>query len=182
MNKIQPIKKRVILQPSDSLMRGSIFIPENMVHRMSTACKVIARGPDVHQTIKVGDVVLCKVGVDRSNTIDDTTQFWSTQDSIYAVIKKNNIIFPIGRTVLIKRDVMESKEGFVVVPENRKTQSLDGWVVRTGIYYGHTRVNGISQGSKVRLTGWEPHMIQIQLEDGSEGLIVNDKDILFKYE
>lgn len=135
----------------------------------------------MHQTIKVGDVVLCKVGVDRSNTIGDTTHFWSTEHSIYAVIK-NKIIFPIGRTVLIRRDIQEAYQGDVIIPENRRTQSLEGWVVRCGIHYGHTRVNGITPKTKIRLKQWEAHMIQCQLEDGSEGMIVNDNDILFKYE
>lgn len=178
---IEPIGKRLILKPSDSKMRGTIFVPDNISHNMSTACKVVARGKDVYPSIKIGSTVLCRVGTDRSNTIDNTKSFWTKEDCIYAILI-NNIIFPFGRTVLIKRDVQTIQEGSIVIPELHRTQSLEGWVVRTGLYHGHTRINGIDQKARVRLRRWEAHMIQIALEDGSEGMIVNDTDIEFKYE
>lgn len=178
---ITPTKKRLILKPSDSEMRGTMFIPEGIKHRMSTSCKVVARGPEVNPAVKVGNVVLCRVGVDRSKTIDRTASFWSSEDSIYAIVR-NQTILPIGKTVLIRRDVQETEVGGIVIPENRRSQSLEGWVVRRGLYQGQTGIEGIIPGRKIRLTEWQPHMVQVRLEDQSEGLIVLESDILFCYE
>jgi co-chaperonin GroES (HSP10) len=93
---------------------------------------------------------------------------------------RNNIIYSFGRTVIVKRDVAKKiTDGGIEIPENRRTQSLTGEVIRLGISTKPFRVNGIKPGMKVRLKEWEAHMIELELEDGSFGLIVKETDILY---
>ena len=178
---IQPIENRLILKPSDSVMRGTIFIPSNMTG-MATSCLVMAVGPTASPFIKVGETVLCEIGFgDReNNTIRGTNMFWCRDNNVYAIIRKREI-FPIGNKILIKRDVAEASYGSIVIPENRRTQSLDGIVVKKGLTRIPYKINGINIGDKVRLKSWEAHMIEVELEDKSYGLIVLESDLLYKY-
>lgn len=177
----QPIHNRLILHPSDSRMRGGIFVPE-IYNDASTSCKVLAKGERVTHFIKVGDVVLCQVGFgDRKNNTVDGRAFWCREHNVYGVIK-DNIIFPIGRKVLIKRDIADKNVGGIVIPENRRTQSLDGTIHRLGLTREYYKTNGLALGMEVRLKEWMEHMIEVTLEDGSYGLIVNESDLLLAYE
>jgi len=178
---MKPLNDRLILQPSDSSMRGLLFIPDT--HKdAATSCLVIAKGPKVTAFIKTGSVVLCETGFgERKNlTISNTRQFWCKESNIYAVII-NNIMYPLGNRILLKRDIEETQVGGIIIPANRRYQSLDAEVVRIGLSTKPLKVAGIVRGMKVRLVDWEPHMIGVTLEDGSYGLIVNDKDLLFAY-
>lgn len=179
---IKPIKDRLLLHPSDSSMRGSLFIPDRYKDA-STSCKVIEVGPDVSPFIKKDDIVLCQVGFGdrKNNTVDNTRTFWCREHNIYAVIK-NKEIYPIGRKVLIKRDIADKYVGEIVIPENRRYQSLDGEIVKLGLSRRHFKIKGLRPGMKIRLTEWSEHMIDMTLSDGSYGLIVNESDILFSYE
>lgn len=181
MNTIKPIKDRLLLHPSDSSMRSGIFIPEKYKDA-STSCKVIAVGPDVSPFIKVDDIVLCQVGFGdrKNNTLDNSRTFWCREHNIYAVLK-NKEMYPIGRKVLIKRDISDKYVGNVVIPENRRYQSLDGEIVRLGLTRKHFKIKGLAIGMKIRLTEWSESMIDMTLPDGSYGLIVNEQDILFAY-
>jgi len=176
------LNNRLLLQPSDSRMRGMLIVPQQYTDG-ATSCKVIARGPGVQQVIKIGDIVLCETGFsDRTNlTIDRTRQFFCKEENIYAVIK-NNIIYPLGRKVLIRRDIADKQEGKIVVPATRRTQSLDGTIARLGLTSETFRTAGLKVGSKIRLQEWQPHMMAVELEDNSYGLIVHETDILFIYE
>lgn len=178
----KPIEDRLILYPSDSSMRGMIFIPENC-KGTATACVVAERGPDVPPQIKIGDIVLCEVGFgSRFEAImPGSKMFWARMGNVYGLFR-HRTIYPIGRTVLIKRDVEDKQEGTIVIPENRRTQSLEGTVIRLGLTRLHSKVNDIKPGDRIRLTEWREHMRECQLEDGSFGLIVNESDILYRYE
>lgn len=176
---MQPINNNLILKPNDSVMRGTIFIPEKYTDA-ATSCLVVAKGDKTSPFYKVGDVVLCEVGFgERKNyTIEGSRDFICKDHNIYAVVK-NNIIFPIGNKVLIKRDIADKEIGGIIIPENRRFQSLFGTVVRLGLTRKHFKVNEIKVGSCVRLVEWQQHMQEATLEDGSYGLIVNEKDLLY---
>lgn len=181
MKNIQAIRKRIILNPSVSKARGLIAVPETY-QDASTSCLVVSAGADCNPALKPGVVALCAVGfAGRKEKINEEGHFWAEEKNIYGIVK-NNTIFPIGRTILIKRDVQEIKVGSIVIPENRRAQSLTGTVLRFGITRDRFRVQGINKGDRIQLVQWEPHMLQIQLEDGSEGLIVLENDLLCKYE
>jgi co-chaperonin GroES (HSP10) len=176
---MKPINDNVILKPNDSLMRGTIFIPERHTEA-ATACMVIDKGEKTSTFYKVGDVVLCEVGFgERKNyTIEGTRDFLCKDHNIYGVMR-NNIILPIGNKVLIKRDVADKYVGQVVIPSNRRSQSLFGTIVRLGLTRKPFKVNEIKVGSYVRLTAWSESMQEVTLEDGSFGLIVNERDLLY---
>src|SRR6478609_3590714 len=127
---IKPLHKRLILRPSDSVMRGTIFVPETYTDA-STSCKVIAKGDGVTDLIKEGDVVLCQVGLGTRNSgqIEGSRDFWCQENNIYAVIR-NRKIFPFGRKILIRRDIQDEYHGTIVIPENRRSQSLTGTIER----------------------------------------------------
>lgn len=164
-------------------MRGSLFVPDRYKDA-ATACKVIAKGGDVTHYIKEGDTVMCQVGFgDRlNNTVDYTRSFWCQEHNIYGVLK-NNIIFPIGRKVLVSRDIAERIHGGgVLEPENRRYQSLDATIVRMGLTRLPYRTSGLRIGMRIRLKEWMEHMIEVTLEDGSYGLIVLESDLLMSYE
>lgn len=179
---IQPLNKRLILAPSESEMRGMFFIPEQYKDA-ATSCLVIAKGKDVSPFIKVGEVVLCEVGFgDRlNNTLQGTRHFWCQEQNIYAVFRKRQI-YPFGRRVLIRRDIQDTTVGSIVIPENRRYQSLEGTIERIGLCREHFKVNGLVVGARIRLTEWKEHMTEVTLEDGAYGLIVNESDILYTHE
>jgi len=176
---IIPINNRVILSPSVSTMRGGLFVPEKY-QGAATSCLVIERGKNVHPAIKKGDIVLCEVGFgDRENNIIEGTRNFICRDTnIYALVK-NSLIFPLGRRVLLKRDILEKQVGSIVIPETRRTQSLYGTIERIGVSREHFKVRGIELGRRVRIAQWEPHIVEVTLEDGSYGIIVNENDLLF---
>lgn len=179
---MKPLNSNLILEPSFSKTRGGLYIPDSYLDA-TTACKVIASGPRVNPVIKEGSIVLCQTGFSGrlNQRLHNSSSFWCEESNLYAIIR-NNLIYPLGLLVLIKRDLEDEYHGSIVVPENRRTQSLTGTVMRYGISRNPSKVNGIEIGSKVRLTEWQDWMLQIELEDGSEGLIVKEQDLLYSYE
>lgn len=149
----------------------------------ATACLVIARGNKVNPFIKKDSIVLCEVGFgDRlNNKVGTTAQFWCQETNVYAVII-NRQIHPIGRKVLIRRAIQETHINGILIPENRRFQSLDGTIERMGLCREHFKVQGIKIGTRIRLEEWKDHMKDVTLEDGSYGLIVNESDLLLQYE
>lgn len=180
--KIVPINDRLILRPSDSAMRGTLFVPEQY-RDGATSCLVLSRGKDVTHYIKTNEYVLCETGFGerQANHFPGTRDFWCKEHNIYAVVR-NNIIFPIGKKILIRRDVDDSEINGIIIPENRRYQSLNGTIVRLGLTRDGFKTNGLAPGSKICLKEWNESMICLTLEDGSYGLIVNESDILYKYE
>lgn len=176
------LNDNVLLLPSESRMRGMFFVPEKYTDG-ATSCLVISAGEKVNPVIKPGSTVLVLSGnkIRKNNIIDDTKKFICSASNIYGIIIKNKI-YSFGRTVIIKRDISDKYKGNIVIPENRRTQSLEGTVLRKGITRQHCKVNGINIGDNIVLKEWQPHMIEITLEDGSFGLIVQESDILYKHE
>lgn len=174
---MKPIKKRLLLTPSKSEMRGGLFIPENVIDNTGT-CLVVNVSDDLDIPVRKGDVVICQTTAGNRNSITDGL-FLAKQSQIYARIS-NKAVFPFGKTILIKRDLSSIEVGGIYIPENRRMQSLGGTIHRIGL----TRkpFANASIGDYVILKQWESHMIEIQLEDGSYGLIVNDSDLLARVE
>lgn len=178
---IKPINQRIILEPNISKMRGTLFVPDQYVDG-ATTCMVVAAGEKVNSFIKEGSIVMCQVGfAGRNSNIEGTKAFWAEENNIYAVLR-GGLIFPLGQRVLIRRDIEESEVGGIVIPANRRYQSLTGTIVRLGFSKIPMRIADLKTGDKIRLTEWQEHYQQITLEDGSHGLICNDKDLLCKYE
>ena len=180
---MKPLNDNLILEPSFSKTRGRFYVPDSYYLDATTACRVVSVGSGVNPVVKKDSIVLCQTGFSGRIThrVGNTNHFWCKENNIYGIVR-NNIIYPLGLLVLIKRDLADAYHGQIVVPENRRTQSLTGTVVRYGISRKPSKVNGIEIGSKVRLTEWQDWMLQIELEDGSEGLIVKEQDVLFSYE
>jgi co-chaperonin GroES (HSP10) len=170
---MKPIRKRLLLTPSKSQTRGSLFIPENVIDNTGT-CLVVEVSDDLDIPVKKGDVVVCQTTAGNRNSIQKGV-FVANQNQIYAVIA-NKSVFPIGKTILIKRDLGSIESGNIVIPENRRMQSLGGWIHRIGI--SRKAFTNANQGSYVLLNKWESHMIEVELEDRSYGLIVKDSDLL----
>lgn len=173
-----PIGTRVILHPNESRSRGLIHIPD-ISREGSTSCLVLEAGEKVSPQIKKGSIVLCETGFgERKNyTIENGPAFWAKEENIYAVIIKQKI-YPIGRKVLIKRDIADSHVGSIVIPENRRYQSLHGTIVRLGITRKPFKTIGLKEGLRIQLEQWQPHFANVELEDGSYGVIVNESDLL----
>jgi len=179
---ITPLNKRLILRPNASEVRGFIFIPHDF-RDSSTSCKVIARGKDVNPVIKEGDVVFCQNGLGNRNAghFEGSKDFWAEEDNIYGLLRFGSI-FPLGRKVLLRRDIADKYHGSIVVPENRRYQSLYATIERIAVSRQPLRVAGLSAGMQVHLTEWMPHFVELELEDGGYGLIVNDTDLLYAIE
>jgi co-chaperonin GroES (HSP10) len=179
---ITPIDKRLILLPSESEMRGLFFIPEQYKDA-ATACLVIARGSKVNPFIKKDSVVLCEIGFSERLTrkVGNTAQFWCQESNVYAILIDGKI-HPYGRKVLIRRAIQETHINGILIPENRRYQSLEGTIERLGLCREHFKVNGLKLGARIRLVEWKEHMKDVTLEDGSYGLIVHESDLLLEYE
>ena len=161
-------------------MRGGIFVPEQYKDA-ATACLVMGVGPNVNPLIKLGDTVLVPIGFGerKNNVIEEKAGWFICKDSHVHALMRNRTVYPIGRRVLIRRDIMEKEVGGIVIPENRRFQSLFGTIERIGLTRKHFKISGLKVGMKIRLTEWTPEMIETALEDGSYGLIVNETDLLY---
>ena len=100
----------MIVLPSQSRFRGSIAIPDSF-REGSTTCVVLAVGTKAHPFINTNDRVLVETGfADRKEArIGDTKAFWCEQRHVYALIR-NREIFPIGKRILIRRDMADKRE------------------------------------------------------------------------
>lgn len=173
------LTSKILLRPSVSAQRGAIFIPETS--RASSACIVELAGPDVKPPIKEGSQVLCRVGIGDRNVDLVEGCFLTEASKCYAIFYKKQI-FPLGRTVLVRRFIGDYKQGGILIPANRNYQSLEVEIIRLGLSRKPCKVNGYAPGDIVRLKEWSQDMIETQLEDGSYGLIVTENDLLYKYE
>lgn len=177
------LNKRLILSPSISEMRGMFFVPERF-REGTSMCMVLNKSDDVNPAIKVGEIVVCEFAFgDRKNMIiEGTKDFYCKEHNIIGIFKNKQLI-PIGNRILIRRDMEEKKQSEILFQlENRSYQSLFGTVMRFGLTRKPFRVNGINVGDYIRLEEWQPHMTQVELPDGGHGLIVLEKDILYKHE
>lgn len=174
------INNRLLLQPSSSKIRGGIAIPESVVSATSM-CRILIKGNKVSPFLKENDVVICENGFSERKTMTIEDCFICKEDNIIAVFR-NGVIWPIGNKILIERDIAESTNNGIIIPENRRIQSLFGTVVRFGITRKPYNVNEIEVGIRICLKEWDAHMIEVSLEDGSFGLIVNENDLLYKIE
>jgi len=180
-NNLRITGNNVLVAPSVSRARGMIAIPESTADG-ATTCLVLKSGLKANPLIKEGDTVMVVNGIGErsSNFLPNIGKNFLVQDAqVYAIVRQGKIL-PLGRTVLIKRDIASIHEGSIFIPEKLRAQSLTGTVIRLGLIRKHFRVNlPLVEGSRVRLTEWQPSMIEVQLEDGSFGLIVNENDILY---
>lgn len=174
------INNRLLLQPSISRMRGSIAIPHSVVSA-TNMCRILIKGNKVAKHFKEGDVVICENGFSERKTMTIEDCFICKESNIVAMLI-DGAIHPIGKKILIKRDTRENNIGGIVIPENRMYQSLTGTVIRYGITREQFKVLGIEIGDRVGIHEWNEHMIEVSLEDGSFGLIVNEKDLVYKIE
>lgn len=181
MKPFKPVGSHLILQPSASMFRGRIAIPE-IYARNTSMCRVIEMGSDVNPFIKRDSIVFCQRNFSerKSWTIEGTNFFACRNNNIFAMLR-NGLIFPFGRTILIRRHMKERKGQVIEQLENRRYQSLEGEVVRLGLTRKHFRVNDIHPGDEVVLKSWEAHMTEVDLEDRTYGLIVNETDLLYKH-
>ena len=176
---IKTLHKRLLVQPSISQMRGSIFIPENMA-AATTVCRVLSAGHTVNKLLQPGTIVLVENGIADRNGLAFKDSFFVKEENVFAIIR-NGEILPIGKTVLILRDLREEVSvGGIITPENRKAQSLFGSILRMGITREIFRTQGIKIGDNIRLTRWEPHMVEVEIPGMGFGLIVKETDLLYK--
>lgn len=172
------INKKLLLTPSLSQFRGSIAIPEQVAMQTSM-CRIIAAGDKCHSILKPGYTVLTKSGFSNRNNLTLGNMFFCEESDVFAIFR-NKMIWPIGNKVLIRRDIQETSEHGIVIPENRRFQSLFGTVERFGLSKKPFKYNDLLLGDYIRLKEWSIDMIEIQLEDGDYGLIVDEQDILYK--
>jgi co-chaperonin GroES (HSP10) len=179
--KLQLVGTNVLVAPSVSRSRGMIAIPDTVTDG-ATACIVLKAGNKANPLIKEGDTVMVMNGIGargRNFLPNIGKNFLVSDTEVYAVFRKGAII-PLGRTVLIKRDIQSINHGSIFIPEKLRAQSLTGEVIRLGLTREPFRsAFDLRPGMKIMLEEWKPEMVEVQLEDGSFGLIVNEKDILY---
>lgn len=118
----------------------------------------------------------------RNYPLNPEGDFLCSDTDIFAILWKKKI-FPIGVRYLIERDVQDHiSPGGIITPENRRYQSLIGTVRQKGLLGIHDKfkVSCIDIGSRIHLTEWSENMTELPFE-GKYHLIVNEKDILFKW-
>lgn len=176
---ISTIKDKVLLRPDASKIRSSIYVPETYRSRPSV-CQVMDYNG--RKPFRSGDVVVINALSNlRTESLNEYGDFIISDKEIHGVFRKK-IMWPIGSWVLVRRIMGDEKHGTIIIPENRRYQSLDAEIVRFGIttYDDSFTLQDVFPGDRVRLTQWEPHMIELDL-DGYH-LLVKEKDLLYKHE
>lgn len=155
-----------------------IFIPDNLVSTDSM-CKVAAKGDGVSHFIRVNDVAMVSIHSGDRQNLTFANGFFCGEENIFAVIR-NGLIYPLGNRVLIRRDIAdEYTDGGILIPENRRYQSLFGTIIRWGLSRKEPKIP-VGPGDRIRLTEWGAHMVEVRLPDGDYGLIVNEDDLLYQ--
>lgn len=179
---ITPGKQKVILTPNSSRVNsGVIAIPELSFN--SSVALIQKAGPNCHRAIQAGRVALTSLVFSEKKfqiIHPESGTFICGAGNIFAIVK-NERIFPLGRTVLVRRLVEEQRYGDIIIPEAQRTtdQTLDCIIEQFGLPFDgdHSKVLGLRIGDKVRLRKWEHHMIDLS-NQGKYLMIVNEDDII----
>jgi co-chaperonin GroES (HSP10) len=153
----------------------------------------------VKNGIKKGSIVLVdsafserKFSIFPDGTPDGEKDFLCQDKYVFAVFFNQKII-PLGKRILIRRDLEEKIEKGIIVgaeAQPETDQSLSGTVIQFGILPRGTnrngnpnrwRVNGIAIGDRVMLHRWSEKWTEVSM-DGIFYLIVEETDLLYKYE
>ena len=183
---LKPINNQILVQFSLSRMRGSLFVPDAQVDG-ATACLVEAVGNKVNPQIKPGAILYCMTGfTERENPTyrkkvegGEIRYHLIPEMRFYAMSIKDEM-FPLGPTVLLRRDFSQEDKGLIEVPDAFRKQSLKGTILKLALRREGFKTNGLEIGSKVTLSGWDASMVQIELADGSHGLICHEQFLLYK--
>jgi co-chaperonin GroES (HSP10) len=188
---------RLLLRPSQSEYRGAIAIPQSAQQATST-CEVVSVGTRCHPSLRVGRTVFCQVGFgDRANTMQEDGSFLCSSNHIFGMLNGTKMV-PLGFRILILRDTGKFvSSGGIHIPENRRSQSLDGWVMAFGIPRTNQNFKyGMAVGDRIRLAEWNENMVEVNVpmsmirnlpalpeipEGNNFGLIVDEKDCVFKW-
>jgi co-chaperonin GroES (HSP10) len=161
---------------------------------------VIDCGDKVKHGIKKGVIVLVDAAfTERRYCVfpdgdnPDGQEDFLCQDKYAFAIFRNKQIFPLGRRILIRRDMDEKLEKGIVVEASAQPstdQSMKGTVVQFGILprklNKHKKpvrwqVNGIGIGDRIVLDKWSENWTEVSM-DGVYYLIVAEADLLYKYD
>lgn len=167
-------------------MRGSLFVPDSQIDG-ATACLVEAVGDKVNPQIKPGSILYCMTGFTERNTPTHVKKVEGgeiryhliPEMRFYAIVIKDEM-FPLGPTVLLRRDFSQEEKELIEVPDAFRKQSLKGTIIKLALHRKGFKTMGLEVGSKVTLTAWNESMVQIELPDGSHGLICHEQFLLYK--
>lgn len=175
---ISTIKDKALLRPDNSSVRGMIYVPDSHKKRPSV-CKVMDYNGRL--PIKGKRIIINSLTNERTDPLNEYGDFIISDKHIHGMLHKKKF-YPFGSWVLVKRIMGEDYQGSIIIPENRRYQSLDAEVISFGIttYNDSFTLQGINVGDRVRLTQWEPHMIELDLN--GYHLLVKEKDLLFKWD
>lgn len=179
---INPIRGKIILRPSASGYKGRIAVPDNYKDAFAT-CLVMGRSKELHHELKVGAVVFVEVGFgERYAPINDKGDIVCKESNILGILK-NKKFYPLGDSILFKRDRGNKQSNGVITALTRtEYQSLFGWVVRIGLPKNKKQLHacdGINVNSYCRLTGYCETMKDLYLE-GEAHLLVKPKHLLYE--
>lgn len=174
---------KIVLIPNKSrTMAGGIIVPD--AHFDTSVCQVYAVGIGIHKTIIPNAVVMVNPAfAERAHHVLDkkSGMFICDAINVFGIIKRGRI-YPIGKKVVVERNIGERKyNDVIVIPEAQKStdQSLEGTVYGFGLLDKGNRytVKGLKAGSVVRLKKWQEHMTEVGWKD-KYYIFVNEDDII----
>lgn len=188
----------MLLRPNQKTSEAGVELPETFTQR-SSSCLVLDCGPKVKNGIKKGSIVLVdaafserKYFLNPDGTESGKKDFYCQDKYAFAVFFNKKII-PIGKRILIKRDVAEVVEKGIITgaeAQPETDQSLRGTVEQFGILPRTLTKNkkpfrwqviGLGIGDRIMLGRWSEKWIEVSM-DGVFYLIVEEKDIMYRYE
>jgi len=174
----------IVLVPNKSRSYGQIIRPSAYFN--TSVCQVYEVGPKCHSMLKPNDIVLVSAKfTERAYQILDKNSgmFICMASNVFGVIKRNRV-YPTRKMIVIERLIDEQRfNGTIVIPAAQKStdQSLEGIVYGFGIQDGGLdkgfKVKGIKPGQRIRLRGWQEHMIEVGWQD-KYFLFVKEEDII----
>lgn len=159
---------------------------------------MIDAGPLVKHGIKKGAVVLVSAAFTErkfskipDDSPDSEQDFICDDRYVYALFINKKIV-PLGNKILIRRMNGEKRHGDIVVAaeaQESTDQSLEGIIEMVGLLPRTTNKRGkppqrrvnLGIGDHIMLDRWSEHWIEVSM-DGIYYLIVDEKDILYRYE
>lgn len=163
----KPIGDLVLIKRQHFGRSDILFTPEQTVQKNIYGI-VVNVGENVKHVKKNHIVLINGSGIIK--TIEDDGIFYILKESDVLLVYINKVYRPIGRRVLIKREIEEQMlESGIIIPACFKTrdQSLFGIIMAEGIMNGKIlnieEELGIRIGQRIRLEKWDISHLEIEI-------------------
>ena len=175
---MKAINNNITVQPIETMRKGLIYLSQSQNQKVFYG-RVTSVGEKVsNKSIKVDSIVCCDV-----QGVTEVKDTYFVNECGVILIRKNNLWRPVGRKLLVQREVEEFKtQGGVIIPSCYKSadQSMHCVFILNGILNDEIYDPGFEliAGDVIRLAKWNDKMKEIEI-DGKYNLIIKPSDILY---